>query len=49
MPKVTDVYKRNDGHVRTVKLRVGNNTFNENPAQNIRLSDSQGTVVAQKR
>ena len=49
MPKVIDVYRCNDGHVRTVKLRVGDNIFNENPAQNIWLSDSQDTVIVQKR
>ena len=31
--KVTDVYKSNDGHVRTVKLRVGDNKFNENSSK----------------
>ena len=30
MAKVIDVYKGYDGHVRTVKLRVGDNKFNEN-------------------
>ena len=30
MAKVVDVYKTNDDHVRTVKLRVGDNKFNEN-------------------
>ena len=30
MAKVIDVYKSNDGHVRTVKLRIGDNKFNEN-------------------
>ena len=30
MVKVIDIYRSNDGHVRTVKLRVGNNKFNEN-------------------
>ena len=30
MAKVVDVYKSNDGHVRTVKLRVGDNKFIEN-------------------
>ena len=30
MVKVIDIYRSNDGHVRTVKLRVGDNKFNEN-------------------
>ena len=30
MTKVTDVYRSNDGQVRTVKLRVGDNKYNEN-------------------
>ena len=30
MAKVIDIYKGNDGHVQTVKLRVGDNKFNEN-------------------
>ena len=33
MAKVVDVYKGNDGHVRTVKLRVGDNKFNENSSK----------------
>ena len=30
MTKVTDVYRSNDGQVRTVKLRVEDNKYNEN-------------------
>ena len=30
MAKVVDVYKSNDGHVRKVKLCVGDNKFNKN-------------------
>ena len=30
MTKVTDVYRSNDGQVRTVKLRVGDSKYNEN-------------------
>ena len=30
MAKVIHVYKGNNGHARTVKLRVGDNRFNEN-------------------
>ena len=33
MAKVVDVYKSNDGHVRKVKLRVGDNKFNKNSSK----------------
>ena len=33
MAKVIHVYKGNNGHVRTVKLRVGDNKFNENTSK----------------
>ena len=35
MAKVVDVYKSNDGHVRTLKLRVGDNKFNENDLKHL--------------
>ena len=33
MAKVIDVYKDNDGHVRTVKLCVGDKKFSENSSK----------------
>ena len=50
MTTIVDVYKSNDGHVRTVKLRGGDNKFHENGSKYlVCLSDSQDTVIVQKR